>query len=81
MATRNAKCSMSTILQKNTQSRCRAIRCGQSKHQAFLKEGWRGKRNETRKPFQIPSQLTPTARPNIDLMAVQTWLTRCGTVH
>lgn len=59
MAARTAKCSMSTILQKNTQSRCRAIRCGQSKHQAFLKEGWGGKRNETRKPFQIPSQLTP----------------------
>ena len=64
MAARNTKCSISTILRKNTvgdceQSRCRAIKCGQSKHQAFLKEGWGEKRNETRKPFQIPSQLTP----------------------
>ena len=51
MATRNAKCSMSTILQKNTQSRCRAIRCGQSKHQAFLKEGWGEKKKQNEEAF------------------------------
>ena len=61
MAARNTKCSISTILRKNTvgdceQSRCRAIWCGQSKHQAFLKEGWGEKRNETRKPFQNPQR-------------------------
>lgn len=64
MAARNAKRSIKTILRKNTvghceQSRCRAIRCGRSKHQAFLRGGWWDKRNETGKPFQIPSQLTP----------------------
>ena len=95
MAARNAKRSISTILRKNTvgdceQSRCRAVRCGQSKHQAFLRGGWGEKRNETGKPFQIPSQLTPKKDlkqpcvhrgPNIDLMVVQTWLTCCGIVH
>ena len=64
MAVRCAKRSISTSLRIYTlgdceQSRCQAIGRGQSKHQAFLRGGWSEKRNETGKPFQIPSQLTP----------------------